>query len=147
MGDIYEAKTYEPRQAVGSLLNRVRVALMDALEAELAEFGVTAAQYVIFVSLSDGWADSASSICRTISYDPGAMTRMLDRLEQKGFLRRVPSPEDRRATRLELTPEGKALYPKLKASAMKVANRFLRGFTKAEAKQLEEFLRRMLENA
>jgi hypothetical protein len=31
--------------------------------------------------------------------------------------------------------------------AMAVANRFLRGFTKAEARQLEGFLGRMLENA
>jgi len=56
-------------------------------------------------------------------------------------------PNDRRAFNLELTAEGKAVYPKLRASVMKVLNRFLRGFTPKEAQQLESFLQRMLENA
>jgi DNA-binding MarR family transcriptional regulator len=47
---------------------------------------------------------------------------------------------------LALTEEGKAVYPKLVASAATVTNRRLRGFTKAEAQQLERLLQRMLAN-
>jgi DNA-binding MarR family transcriptional regulator len=92
-------------------------------------------------------ADCASELCKGISYDPGAMTRMLDRLERRGLVRRVAHPNDRRAFNLELTAEGKAVYPKLRASVMKVLNRFLGGFSQKEAQQLESLLRRMLENA
>jgi DNA-binding MarR family transcriptional regulator len=74
------------------------------------------------------------------------MTRMLDRLERRGLVRRVAHPNDRRASKLELTAEGKAVYPKLQAAGMKVLNRFLRGFTREEARQLESLLQRMLEN-
>ena len=35
----------------------------------------------------------------------------------------------------------------MRAAAMTVLNRLLRGFTKTEARQFEEFLKRMLENA
>jgi DNA-binding MarR family transcriptional regulator len=62
-------------------------------------------------------------------------------------VRRVAHPNDRRASKLELTDEGKTVYPKLRASAMKVLNRLLSGFTQKEARQLERFLQRMLENA
>ena len=62
-------------------------------------------------------------------------------------MRRVARPNDRRASNLELTAEGKAVYPKLRASAMKVLNRLLSGFTQKEARQLERLLQRMLENA
>jgi len=48
---------------------------------------------------------------------------------------------------LELTEEGRAAYPRMREISMMVANRFLRGFTKSEARQLEGFLLRMLENA
>jgi len=50
------------------------------------------------------------------------------------------------AADLELTDEGKALYPEMRAAAIAVINGFLRGFTKTEARQLEGFLKRMLEN-
>jgi DNA-binding MarR family transcriptional regulator len=96
------------------------------------------------MSIALGEADSASGLCKGISYDPGAMTRMLDRLERRGLVRRVAHPNDRRASNLELTAEGKEVYPKLRASAMKVLNGFLAGFTQQEARQLEKFLQRML---
>jgi DNA-binding MarR family transcriptional regulator len=72
---------------------------------------------------------------------------MIDRLEQRGLLKRVRVADDRRTVKLQLTDEGKALYPKMRASAMEVINGLLRGFTKSEARQLEDFLKRMLENA
>jgi len=75
------------------------------------------------------------------------MTRMLDRLERRGLVRRVAHPNDRRASNLELTAEGNDVYPMLRASAMKVLNGFLAGFSQDEARQLERLLQRMLENA
>ena len=147
MSDIYDAKTFDPVSSVGYLVNRVRTALLDAMDAELAPLDITAAQYIIMAQVAYGLADSASQICKSISYDPGAMTRMIDRLEAKGLVRRVRSAEDRRAVNLELTPEGKAAFPKMRASVVVVLNRLLRGFTKSEARQFEGYLQRMLDNA
>ena len=146
VADVYDSETFEPGRCVGPLISRVRVALLDGLDRALAPLNVTAAQYVIVSTLASG-ADSASQICRGISYDAGAMTRMIDRLEQRGLLKRVRVADDRRTVKLQLTDEGKVLYPKMRASAMEVINGLLRGFTKAEAHQLEDFLKRMLENA
>src|ERR1700674_3202373 len=144
--EIYDLKSYDPKRSIGGLLGRVKMAMMVALDAEFAPLNITAAQFVVLKSIAIGEADSASGLCKDISYDPGAMTRMLDRLERRGLVRRVAHPNDRRASNLELTAEGKAVYPQLRASAMKVLNRFLRGFTQKEARQLESFLQRMLEN-
>jgi DNA-binding MarR family transcriptional regulator len=143
--EIYDPKHFDPKTGIGGLIARVRVKLFEALDEELAPFDITAAQYVILVNLANG-VDSASGLCKGVSYDPGAMTRMIDRLERKGFVRRVRSPDDRRVVNLALTEEGKAVYPKLVARAAAATNRRLRGFTKAEAQQLESFLQRMLLN-
>ena len=145
MAQIYDPKTFNPGNGIGRLLSRVKMEMHEALDRELAPFDITAAQYVILVNLATG-VDSASGLCKGVSYDPGAMTRMIDRLERKGLVRRVRSPEDRRVVNLALTEEGKAVYPKLVASAATVTNRRLRGFTKAEAQQLERLLQRMLAN-
>jgi|SRR4029450_5241296 DNA-binding MarR family transcriptional regulator len=145
MTQIYDPKTFDPKTAIGSLISRVRVEFMDALEEELAPFDITAPQYVVLVKLANG-VDSASGLCKGVSYDPGAMTRMIDRLERKGLVRRVRSPEDRRIVKLVMTEEGNAVYPKLVTRAMEVMNRKLRGFTKDEAHQLERLLQRILAN-
>ena len=101
IAEIYDPKHFEPRMGIGGLLSRVKMALVDALDAELAQFDISAAQYVILVNLASG-CDSSSDLCRSVSYDPGAMTRMLDRLERKGLIRRVRCFEDRRVARLAL---------------------------------------------
>src|SRR5262245_27580516 len=88
------------------LVNRVRVELIDALDRELAKFDITAAQLIVLALVANKEADSPAGICKNISYDPGAMTRMIDRLEQKGLVRRNPNPDDRRATSLEITTAG-----------------------------------------
>jgi DNA-binding MarR family transcriptional regulator len=116
-------------------------------DRRLAPLELSAAQFIVIASLAGEERKSASDLCKGISYDAGAMTRMLDRLEGKGLIRRNRSPDDRRLVYLELTDEGRALYPRMRELSLGVANRFLRGFTRTEARQLESFLTRMLENA
>ena len=153
MGDIYDTATYEPRKGIGHLMHRVRTEMLAAVDRDfaadeqLAAMEVTSAQFIIIATLSMGVAKSASDLCKGISYDAGAMTRMIDRLEEKGLIRRSRDPGDRRLVNLELTEKGSAALPRMRDVSMRVLNRFLQGFTKAEARQLEAFLTRMLENA
>ena len=154
MADIYDIESYQPRKGVGHLLNRVRTEMLSALDAaleadpELSKLEISSAQFVVIATLviTEG-AKSASDLCKGISYDAGAMTRMLDRLESKGLIRRTRRPDDRRVVYLELTEEGHRAFPRMRQVSMTVVNRFLRGFSQSEARQLESFLTRMLENA
>ncbi|HXO66225.1 MAG TPA: MarR family transcriptional regulator, partial [Steroidobacteraceae bacterium] len=114
----------------------------------LAPLELSGAQFAVIASLAAGSEPkSAADLCKGISYDAGAMTRMLDRLESKGLLRRRRSADDRRLVHLELTDEGRAAYPRMREMSMAVANRFLHGFSRTEARQLESLLARMIENA
>jgi DNA-binding MarR family transcriptional regulator len=153
MGDIYNPETFVVNKSVFRLINRVKNEALSALDQALAAdpevsaLEVTAAQYVIIAQLAEREANSSAQLCKSFSYDAGAMTRMVDRLEAKGLLERRRCPDDRRLINLELTEAGKALFPKMKAISATVQNRFLRGFTKVEVRQLEEFLGRILQNA
>ena len=138
--------TAPSKHGIVRLSNRVRVVRIDAMYRELARFDISAPQLIVLASVANREADSASSLCRNISYDPGAMTRMIDRLEQKGLIRRVPNPEDRRATNLELTTAGKVLFPQLLEAKETVQKQFLRGFTADDVATLEGLLNRMLDN-
>jgi DNA-binding MarR family transcriptional regulator len=154
LGDIYDNATFQPCRAIGALISRVKsewLAILDrelAADTRLAPLELSAAQYIIMANLAGPEGPrSAADLCKGISYDAGAMTRMLDRLENKGLIRRSRSAQDRRLMNLELTEEGRATWPRMREIAMTVANRMLRGFTKTEARQLESFFNRMLENA
>src|SRR5205814_7765663 len=138
---IYDPTTYDIRTAVPPMLSRVRAAFLAELEQRMAPFDLKAADYLVLVALANDAADTASSICSVLAHDPGAMTRKIDALESRGLVRRVRSPEDRRAIKLELTAEGRKLYPKALSTAVGLANHFLEGFTKAEVKSLEGMLK------
>jgi DNA-binding MarR family transcriptional regulator len=151
---IYDSENYEPARSVAHFLGQVRTEIMAALDRELAadrhvaDIGVTAAQFVVMCRLAAAERKkSASDLCKEMSYDAGAMTRMIDRLESKGLIRRARCPQDRRLVYLELTEQGRLAYPRLREISMAIQNRFLRGFSRADARQLEGLLARMLENA
>jgi DNA-binding MarR family transcriptional regulator len=147
MTQTHDPKTLDASGGIGRLLSRVKAEMHEALERELAPFDITAAQYVILANLATGDVDSASKLCKGVSYDPGAMTRMLDRLEGKGLVRRARCPDDRRKVILELTAQGSAVYPKLAERQSEVLKRFTCGFSETEAAQLAKLLQRMLANA
>ena len=58
MGDIYDGATYQPCKSIGSLLSRVRVELLAALDRELGadkrlgSLEMSAAQYIIIANLA-----------------------------------------------------------------------------------------------
>jgi len=143
---IYDPKTFQPREAVGFFLGRARKTFILALEQELAPYDISSSQWAIILNLADGNASTAGDLCKLMRYDPGGMTRLLDRLEKKGFLRRVRMPGDRRTIQLELTATGKALRPKIVKALVTVLNRLLTGFTRKEVLQLQDLLGRMSAN-
>src|ERR1700685_2275029 len=91
-----------------------RAAQINALDEELAQdpdlaaLEISAAQYIIISVLAKRGVDSAAQLCKDLSYDAGAMTRMVDRLEAKGLISRRRCPEDRRLVKPGVTEGGPA---------------------------------------
>jgi DNA-binding MarR family transcriptional regulator len=144
---LYSVENYSIEESVGYLLAQVRGRLNSAIDAEMADHDVTSAQWGVLLMIGNQRGETAAELCRNIGCDTGSMTRMLDRLEQKGLVRRLRSNDDRRVVKIDLTQSGRALYRKLPPVAVKVLNHHLRGFTREELAALKGFLRRMLANA
>ncbi|MFT4041087.1 MAG: MarR family transcriptional regulator [Thermomicrobiales bacterium] len=101
----------------GYWLNRLRGLVHSRFEALLAEHGVTVAQWSVLITVYRGDADTPLEIARWIDLDPGALTRLLDRMEDKGLILRQPVDGDRRRIRIALSPRANALAPQLAALA------------------------------
>lgn len=143
---LYTVENYSREESLGYLLTAARARLLNALDGEMAGAPITATQWGVLLRILDGHAKTAADLCRTLSCDTGSMTRMLDRLEEKGLIRRERSTEDRRVVHIVPTDAGYSLRQELQPAVVKMLNHSLRGFAPEELEQLKGYLRRVIDN-
>jgi DNA-binding MarR family transcriptional regulator len=117
-----------------------------ALEETLAEHGLTPEEWHVLTPLRHA-ADrrsSPGSLASDLELSSGAMTSRLDRLEQRGYIRRLPDPGDRRSVLVELTDDGRAAWDAaVEVQARKEAF-FASALTKREQRELNDQLRKLM---
>lgn len=89
---------------VSVLLRRARVYFRDA--ARDVHPDLQPAAYAILVRLVDDGPVRSSALAEHFATDKGAISRQVAQLEQLGFVRRQPDPDDRRASLIQATAEG-----------------------------------------
>ena len=133
--------------SLGMLLTMVRSELVNALEAEFARQGLDLSftQYLILKKAQQLGPLSATELARAVELDGGAMTRQLDQLERKGYLRRSPHEQDRRTLRIELTEAGSTMWQNTAfVCGDRVMTAAQRSLSETERAQLHDYLERVL---
>ncbi|KFC73423.1 MarR family winged helix-turn-helix transcriptional regulator [Massilia sp. LC238] len=134
-------------EQLGYLISQARNALFAALDKEMLPLDLTASQFVVVISAMRHGARTVNEFCQLARIEPGPMSRLLDRLEAKGIVRRVRDLEDRRQVNVALTDKGVALCPQINAALHKVYAQLLNGFSEQEALAFKHALERILLNA
>jgi DNA-binding MarR family transcriptional regulator len=146
---IQTAVTHEPHApSLGMLITMVRSEIVRAIEAALANQGLDLSftQYLILKKSQQLGPVSATELARSVELDGGAMTRQLDQLERKGYLRRSPHEQDRRALRIELTEAGSKVWQNTASvCSERVMTAAQRSLNPAEQGQLHDYLERILQ--
>lgn len=145
--NFYSADGYCANDSVGYLMRRVLLALTQDTDKRLEPHGLTHAQWGPLFLIRKSGSATVAELARELQMDPGAMTRLLDRLEAKGLCKRVRSTDDRRVVNLALTPEGQKAADKVPVALAEVMNAHLAGFSRTEWQALKGLLQRMLDNA
>ena len=89
---------------------------------------------------------SITELARQTSLGKSTLTSMLDRLERSGYVRRVPSPQDRRVVLIERTEKDKAFQELYIQVSQEMQALFYDGFSDTEIETFEQFLVRILGN-
>jgi DNA-binding MarR family transcriptional regulator len=144
--DFYRAEGYLVDESVGYLMKQVMASMRQAIDGEMCPHGMTHVQWGPLFKMREGRECTVAELARELDTDPGAMTRLLDRLEAKGLCKRVRSTEDRRVVNVALTPAGEKAASKVPQALSKVSNAHLAGFSRTEWQTLQGYLRRMLDN-
>jgi DNA-binding MarR family transcriptional regulator len=128
-------------------INGIRRRLHRMLDETLAEFGLTDGEWKVLTHLQlDGppHRKSVGQLGKWADLSSGAMTNRIDRLEQAGFVKRAPDPDDRRGVLVELTDAGRRAWEE-SVSAQAAKESFVTGALSAdEKKQLNALLRRLM---
>lgn len=134
-------------ELLGNTLFRIRSELSDAIEEELARLqsDLRIAQVQVLLRLACQDHLTAGELARAVGHDPGALTRLVDQLVQKGLVVRQPHETDRRALRIALTKAGRDSFQMLYRIRMQVMERMLRDLEGPEREQLMDYLQRMLD--
>ena len=124
------------------VINSMKAQIDQAMEPH----ELTAMQWQPLHIIANDLANTSADLARRMQVDTGAVTRMVDRMEQKGLVERVRCQEDRRVVNLQVTDSGRKAAAVIPKALCKVLNAHLKGFTQDEANALKGFLLRMLEN-
>lgn len=69
-----------------------------------------------------------NELAARLRLEKSTASRMVDGLEEKGYLTRAPHPADRRALQLAVTPAGRALYERIEAELVEEETQLLSRF-------------------
>ena len=130
-------------------LCRVGDVLLTELEQRIdATFGV---KQVVATALAvidgAGRALTPSEIGERILLPSASITSTLDVLERRGWVRRVPNPDDRRSLLIEITADGRRTADQLLPGIRELERSVLSGLTERERTQLLALLGKVLARA
>ncbi len=127
-----------------------RIWVLHALELDQAfrKAGVplTADQYRLMNLLWTRDGGHQEYYARKLGRDRSAITRMIQLLEQEGYLTRMADQGDQRAKKVALTPKGWELQSAAEVCANEILLKMWEGFMSEEREQLNEMLSRLRHN-
>jgi DNA-binding MarR family transcriptional regulator len=138
----------ERRQSVESVVRALRRVNFQgsifgqsvAIRLGLSESDVDALELLV-----DTGAATAGKLAELMGLTTGAVTRVVDRLEQAGYVRRVSDPTDRRRVIVEIIPEKVTSLEAMMASLEQAAEEEAGRYTPDQLATINDFLSRMAE--
>lgn len=128
---------------LGYWLRAVSNAVSQSFARKVEAEGVTVAEWVFLRALYEGDGIAPSLLADRMGMTKGAISKLADRLLEKGHIRRQANTQDARAHILFLAPAARTLVPRLAAIADRNDTEFFGGLTDTEHRQLRALLQKI----
>lgn len=129
---------------LGYWLRYVSNHVSHAFALKVEARGVTVAEWVLMREMLNSGAANPSQLAQRLGQSRGAVSKLIDRVCQKGLVVRSHSDNDRRFQNVELTAAGKALVPVLARYADDNDHEYFGHLTKQQRNALIDMLRGMV---
>lgn len=135
------------------IADKVGVALIGLMRAhrskaerELNRLGLYVGQEVLILQLAKQNGLSQGELAACFGVEPPTVSKMLQRMENNGFITRAKDPDDARVTRVYLTDKGRALEPEIIAIWDGLEQQMFDGVSDLEKALLRRVLEQMARN-
>ena len=125
------------------VLNRAVGSISDRLRRQVEAHGISFTEFAVLEVLYNKKLLPLGAIGEKVLLTSGSMTYVVDKLEQRGLLRRKDCPEDRRVVYAELTEDGMQLMDRVFPEHAAAIEATMAGLTPAERSQVTELIKRL----
>lgn len=110
MDEHFNHQTKQPssfiEEKLSDLVRQHSSAVLRHAAATAKRMGLEASELAALEHLQAAGAINQKRLGERLSMSPGAITAMIDRLERRGYVERIPNPEDRRSALVKITKAG-----------------------------------------
>ena len=125
---------------IGYLLNDSSRLLRRSFDERVRSLGLTAVQARLLLALLKFPDNNQAFYADRLEVEPITLTRIVDRMEEAGWIERVADPEDRRARRLHLTDKSRGIVSKVKNRVEGLVEDMAFGLSQTERLELMRLL-------
>ncbi len=110
---------------LGYFVRRLQVWVFQDFIRALAPIDISPAQFSVLVVISANRGLSQADVAATLGIERARMARLLQRLEERGLVKRLQSSADGRRNALQLTPTGRTVLARAKSLAAEHESRLV----------------------
>ena len=136
----------DAKEITGRIL-RLEGLFQQAYRDGFATFGINETDYGVLAPLRRAgppYELTPTALARSRMMTSGGMTAAIDRMERKGFVVRIPNPDDRRGSFVRLTEAGKVVIDAAMECHVEIEQRLVSGLSERDRTQLRTLLRKLL---
>jgi len=131
---------------LGFLIHEVARLMRRSFDRRVQSLGLTQAQWRTLVHLSRSEGMNQAALAEILEIRPITLTRLLDKLQESGWIERRQDPVDRRSYRLYLTAQAQPLLTELEAASVATRAEATAGMNAVTRRELIDLLCTMKEN-
>ncbi len=140
----YTVDTIEAANSIGFLVKRCGGLMSQLAERHFASEQVSFTQWMVIANLGRYEHLTATALSEETCHDMGALTRIVDDLEEEGLVHRERTKRDRRVVEIALTPQGRKYLQTGKRLVVELLNSLAEPFSRQELETLIALLQRMM---
>ncbi len=129
-----EQNSFERR--FGFLLHDIARLMRKRFDARARETGLTRAQWQVLMVLTRREGSNQATLAEALDLEPITVGRLIDRMEEAGWVERRPDAADRRAHRLYITARARPMMAQLETVAGELLDEAFNGLSAGERDDL-----------
>lgn len=125
---------------LGFLISDSGRLLRTVFDRRVREMGLTRSQWLVLRRLDWRPGASQSELAELLEVERATAGRLIDRLEENGWVERRADPADRRLKRIHMTPEGERVNNAIRPIARAIVEQALAGLSPGDQERLTDMM-------